>query len=269
MTTITGHRTAAFVLISVFIPLIVLQLTGCMQSTEALIAELKDIKPGVRTRAAEELGKRKDRRAVQPLIEVLRSDPRSYVRDSAAEALGQIGDPAAVDALLDALAEYEYWPLREASAEALGIIGDSRAVNGLIQLLGDPVKYVRDEAARALGRLKDPSAVPALIVVLEDSSEQVRYNAAEALGEIKDPRAIEPLIQKLNDADPKVQGESERVLMVMTGNDFGLDAERWSRWWAENKSQYEDPQVFKAFAEMNEKKYNDAVLEEIKRRRKK
>jgi len=264
MTTITGHRTVVFVLISVLIPLIVLQLTGCMRSTEALIAELKDPDPDVSADAAEELGKRKERRAVQPLIEMLRSEGRT----PAAKALGKIGDPAAVDALLDALKD-DFSVLRKESAEALGLIGDPRAVNGLIPLLRDEEEDVRYQAAWALGELKDPTAVPHLIEALEDSNEQVRYDAAEALGKIQDPRSVEPLIQKLNDIDADVQRKAEMVLMKMTGNDFGQDAERWSRWWAENKSQYEDPLVFKAFAEMNEKKYNDAVLEEIKRRRKK
>ena len=108
---------------------------------EALIAELRSHVEShgvsVRRRAAQHLGDLRSRRAVQPLIRLLR-DRDVGVRVSAARALGKIGDRAAVPAL--------------------------------IELLRDPSRFVRPVAITSLGEIRDPAAVPHLLPFLAEPS---------------------------------------------------------------------------------------------------
>src|SRR5881394_635435 len=64
--------------------------------TEQLILQLKNPNPEVRERAASELGDLRALPAVEPLIEILRSDTDYRPLISAAYSLGQINDPRAI-----------------------------------------------------------------------------------------------------------------------------------------------------------------------------
>src|SRR5437870_685522 len=112
----------------------------------------------VRAQAANELGDRKAREAVQPLIDCL--DGPEAVRTSAARALGSIQDPRAVEPLIGLLKDMNPL-LRSASARALGRIGDSRAVLPLV----DALKAGNEEAAPALVEF-GKAAIPPLIECL-------------------------------------------------------------------------------------------------------
>jgi HEAT repeat protein len=249
----------------IFQLLICLLMIGCSKSTNTLIRELTSHQQEDRAYAIEELGKRGDARAVVPLLGVLQSDPSGYMRSLAAEALGMIGDPRAVDGLLSVVTD-DHPILRRKAVEALGRIGDPRAEEKLIPLLKDNESFVRSKAAWALGRLKDVRALPFLVAALNDDDKWVRHSAVEALGEIKDPRSVEPLITLIADKDPDVQRRAVGVLWKMTGNDFGRDQERWRGWWIENKGKFQNPAVFKEFAEMNAKKWDESVNSAIERR---
>jgi hypothetical protein len=94
--------------------------------------------------------------AVEPLMNLLRSDPDPDARFGAAHALGGMGDPQAVPALMDALADPEpavrYW-----AVDALARLRAEEAVEALAELLRDPHKGVRARAAEAMRELSDPS----------------------------------------------------------------------------------------------------------------
>jgi HEAT repeat protein len=72
-----------------------------------LIVALEDPAPGIRTGAAQGLGRIGDARAIGPLSVALR-DPEASVRGAAADALGWIGDPRAVPALIQALSDEDH-----------------------------------------------------------------------------------------------------------------------------------------------------------------
>lgn len=100
--------------------------------------------------AAETLGKIGDRRAVEPLIEVLETPHELGLMEAATEALGRLGDPRAVPALSHVL---EKGPLavRLKAVTSLGQIGGEDAARALKQAASkDANKVVRDEAAKAL-----------------------------------------------------------------------------------------------------------------------
>lgn len=68
-------------------------------SVEGLIENLKSPDGNVRRLAASALGKIRDRRAVIPLINLLKVEVKPQVRQYAVKALGEIGDPSAIPTL--------------------------------------------------------------------------------------------------------------------------------------------------------------------------
>ena len=136
--------------------------------------------------------------AVKPLINSLKSSDDKIQRNSA-RVLGNIGDPSAVEPLINALInDGKSYYLGQAASEALGKIGDIRAVEPLINALTDKSYYVRENAAKALGEIGNPRAVIPLIKLLGDLDPSVLSAAALALGEIGDSRAVQPLLNELD-----------------------------------------------------------------------
>jgi HEAT repeat protein/beta-lactamase regulating signal transducer with metallopeptidase domain len=204
------------------------------KTVDALVAALKDGDPGVRTAAAESLGRIGDPRAVEPLGNLV-SDQNLEVKRAAVEALGQLEDPRAIPALTRAAKDSNPAVRREA-AEALlsvdeaaaiepllGLLsdsdpkvrvmaleglsrrGDRRALGPLSKLVKDPNVEVRARAVRALARFHDPSAQEALVTALKDANPEVRAAAAEALGELELKSAPQGLIDAARDGNPEVR----------------------------------------------------------------
>ena len=127
---------------------------------EELIADLQAENPLVRWQAAEQLGRAKDARAVDPLIGAL-GDGDEGVRREVIKALGEIGRP--------------------------------RAVGPLGGMLEDPDELVRLNTLAALEKIGGDEAITFLITALKNDNSMVRMNAATALGRIGDARAAGPL----------------------------------------------------------------------------
>lgn len=194
----------------------------------------------VREEAARALGELGDRRAVNPLIELLGDDNR-YVRREAAKSLGKIGDEHAIPALINALKDEdrygregaaeglggmgekafssliraikdEDWHVRMGAAIAFRIIGDKNALKVLIPAMKDENRFVRREVIKSLGRIGDHSVIDTLIAALKDPDRSVRLRAVSALSKCNDKRVIEPLIEALNDEDSGVRLRVIRAL---------------------------------------------------------
>lgn len=182
--------------------------TGDRRAVEPLIAMLKNPYDG--WAAAGALAKIPDARAVEPLIESLRSGDL-MLRYQAAESLGKIGDRRAVEPLISALQDEESM-VRCHAADSLGEIGDRRCVEGLIAALNDKDSSVRYSAVAALGKIGDPRAVPALLARMTDDDWVIaRQNAAEAAVRL-DPKAIDSIANALKSADPRLRWEAAEWL---------------------------------------------------------
>lgn len=126
-------------------------------AVEGLLHALADPEDMIVATAAIDLGKARERRAVEPLIRLLK--PQRALLDTwltayVAEALGHIRDPRAVDALVAALAN-EAEDVRKAAAKALGEIGDKRAVPHLSKVAKDDNdQSVRQAATESLQELQ-------------------------------------------------------------------------------------------------------------------
>lgn len=153
---------------------------------------------GLFTPNLEKLVKKKD---IDGLLKALRYKKAHYIRMKAAEALGKLRDKKAVDQLIHALEDEDEFVRREA-AEALGKIRNKKAVDPLIHMLMDKDEYVRTYAAEALGKIRDKKAVDPLIHVIKD--EDMGEAATVALIRLGEP-AVKPLIQMLKDKNEDVR----------------------------------------------------------------
>lgn len=137
---------------------------------------------GSTSRAIEAFGRLQSKRAVKPIIAILKGHDRFTVT-VAAQVLGEIQDPRSLQPLCGLLRSRDEG-VRRSAAEGLGLLGDARAISPLTAALKDADQGVRWNAANALGRIKNPAAVDVLVGVLNDSEEGVRAAALDALGDI-------------------------------------------------------------------------------------
>jgi len=120
-----------------------------------LLDILKGGSPAARLLAASALGELRDKRAVEPLIDVMQTDDAYAVRTAAATALGQIKDARAVWVLVATLQmRDETMPDRQASLEQL-----RTATQLALRKIGDPLaktggNTVIDAAAAAVAEVE-------------------------------------------------------------------------------------------------------------------
>ena len=174
------------------------------RAVPCLINELDSRYVAARIGAAEALGTILDRRAVKPLINIMKHDREPEVRWVAALALGQIGDPAAIPPLLLALrdrerhvragaagsldrlgwvpgnaAESAYRAIAFQDWEAVQKLGAAATVP-LTERLSDPDPRIRSLVLTRLGAIGDPKAQPACETGLRNPDERVRWAAVIA-----------------------------------------------------------------------------------------
>ncbi len=143
------------------------------------------------------LGRLKDRRAVSPLIELMRTSRDSELRTWVAYALGQIGDARAFEVLAEGLQnDANDLELRKTCAQALGALKDSRAVEPLVQVFASEKNNLelRSEAAIVLGTLGSNRIQPQLISALERTQDlEFLRSILSALADVGDRSCIEVL----------------------------------------------------------------------------
>jgi len=214
-------------------------LIGLMQKDDALGGE-----------AASALGKTRSRRAIAPLLAILR-DKDSSIRGDAIEALGEIGAVEAVDDIVQALDEsHETLTVPFAVAMSLvQLLGREHAADRLIgamQNLGEKgrivtatffvhlgnkelvekIKEEDEEAAasfEAFGAVAPKRAIPGLITALGDDNEKVRGAAAMALGSTAAQEAVDDLAMLFGDTDIEVRMAAAKALGDI-GGDKAVDA---------------------------------------------
>jgi HEAT repeat protein len=180
---------------------------GDPKAAVPLIEALGDINPEVRAKAAGSLGKLKESRAVDRLLEMILSDPIPFVRTRVAHTLGTIGHPKVVDHLIHVLKDPEWW-VRIRAIEALEQIGKASSA-ALIVALEDEDAEVRHRAATALERM---GYVQESIERME--SEGYRPDLSRILLLIGKSGVIEVLLAML----PRVQDAGRNFLVRLLGD---------------------------------------------------
>ena len=158
------------------------------------------------------LGNIGDRRAIEPLFELLPIEDIDLV-SSVPYALVQIGD-LDINQLLKAL-EDKRWRVRASVAMILGEIGGENMISPLHQMLVDENPTVIWHSISALGKIGDHRSVHPIIKMLQHSGSSVRGNAADALGKIGDASAANVLINALSDDNVSVSESAARALGLL------------------------------------------------------
>lgn len=131
---------------------------------------------------------------MEPLLGVLTDG--GAVQTPVVEALGLLGDRRAVPPLLRLLRDTPN-PARHSLTDALGLLRDPQAVKPLLDVLfdenGDPDPYV----VRALGRIGDPRALRALSAPREESASDVRLTTLAARAALGDRSALVTLQESM------------------------------------------------------------------------
>jgi len=177
---------------------------GDERCVEPLAAALRDGDWQVREVAIEGIGQ-----IGSPAVDVLLKLLRDWdVRKSAIMALGKIRDERVLEPLMQQLRNDEFM---EDATDALVNLGEP-ALPGLIKALKDKEELVRKQAVIALGRIKSPEAIDPLIEMLQNKDWFTRLTAAAALEAIGDERGREAIKPLLKDTDMVVKMRVERIL---------------------------------------------------------
>ncbi|HVG01823.1 MAG TPA: HEAT repeat domain-containing protein [Nitrospira sp.] len=177
---------------------------GDERCVEPLAAALRDGDWQVREVAIDGLGQ-----IGSPAVDVLLKLLRDWdVRKSAILALGRIRDERVLEPLMQQLRNDEFM---EDATDALVNLGEP-SLPGLIKALKDKEELVRKQAVIALGRIKSPEAIDPLIEMLQNKDWFTRLTAAAALEAIGHERGREAIKPLLKDSDMVVKMRVERIL---------------------------------------------------------
>lgn len=199
---------------------------------KTVIADFESGKTEDRIRLAPALGRIKDKKAVDALLDafdIRRASPRETA--AVLDALGEAGDPRAVEEIAAAndylrsmtlqLGELpaQLQVLRLKILGALGRLGGDQAVSILEEAVNDKDPRVVEEAVRGLGRLQIKDAIPALkqLAVQGGDMTQAVFEAFAAIG---DKRVDSTLEQGLTNQDKFVNVEAAYALAKLGRKDM-------------------------------------------------
>lgn len=165
-----------------------------------LIAEMQKAEKCSPRNIISQLGETGDKRAVQPLInimdaEVVKDHDCSMLKGAASTALGKLKDPRAVESLINALfygSAYLTRPIENLNPKW----------SKYSRFKGQ--RFLHENAAWALGEIGDKRAVEPLILALKHLNATGQGKAAEALGKLGDRRAVLPLAQSICDGSNRI-----------------------------------------------------------------
>ena len=190
-----------------------------------------------RMAAARELSEYRNVSSVAVLIDVLVNDAEAGVRTEAADSLGRIGNPTAYEVLLRIAeadidehvrerAEHSARKIEEGiDAEVLHVSSVFPPMNQGDEQLGEYLEdlrfgstLIRERAAAKLIEHRGTQAASALInVLINDYDRDVRLAAARSLSEMGDRMAVPFLeLAAANDESPSVRKEAEEAVETIT-----------------------------------------------------
>ncbi len=164
--------------------------------------------------------RRRDQRAVGPLVDALLSG-HALEDWQCIPTLGALGDLQAADALLRYIGLYQGADRSPASSvldmgidigRALRDMNARHVLKTIQDMLKSPLAFQRTGAALVIAGWGDDKLAASLIPLLVDPVIQVRVAAINALGELKAVAAFEPLQESVTDPDPDVSGAAEKAL---------------------------------------------------------
>ncbi|MFH1621881.1 MAG: HEAT repeat domain-containing protein [Candidatus Omnitrophota bacterium] len=176
------------------------------------IMDLQSDNTKLRRKAAFELGKIGDKRAVPYLIKTL-EDRDVYVRSNAICALGELRDKNAVSALLERFGKEDRATMRCFIIGALSQIDDERAIPFFLKILKEEEVDVKGGVVYYLGEKRIAGAVPLLIeTYYKDSDITLQREIMLALHKLKDERALPLLLDAVRNTNSLIRMEAVNAL---------------------------------------------------------
>ncbi len=204
--------------------------TGAM--VEFILSACNDVDDRVVEAAGRALGRMKSDESLGALLAGL-DHQNAKARFAAAYGFSRIhrAYPPAVPKLLSILRTGDD-DQRRAAIQALANMKDASTVDALIEALADKIPALRVIAAEALGTLKAAKAAPVLLAQVETASDwALQKVACESLAALRDVATIEPLLRLFETREGVLLEALHKTLASITGEDFGMDAAFWRRWW--------------------------------------
>lgn len=168
------------------------------------------------------LGDLGDKSAVNPLTEIMNTDPDPNLRDWATLSLYKLGSKDVLDSILEKF-KNSNTHFRTDVTVAFMHAKEKRAVNLIIDGLHSSNEKIRSISAQALGEISDPIAVWGLISVSNDPVISVREAATLALCKIGDKRAYQIFIEKLKDESPYIRRIATKALTILDQNSSSIN----------------------------------------------
>lgn len=168
---------------------------------------LSDKEPQTRLLAAEILGQRADTGA----------------RDDVERQFNRAKDPAEARVFFETLLELQRSLAKD----------DAAWHTRLEELTGGKDLGVAGLALRELVHLRGKDAMGALETALVSPDWSLRLIAAEELEKLRVPRSVALLVARIPDETGRLRIEMGRLLWRLTGQGFGVNAENWQRWYAD------------------------------------
>ncbi|MEA5418132.1 HEAT repeat domain-containing protein [Spirulina sp. CCNP1310] len=174
-----------------------------VQSSWSLLCELlqhdrhRTVEGGypVRRQAARALGTLQSVEAVPTLIDVLSCDQDAYLREAVIQALAAIGDRRAVAPLLQLLRSGNSQPY-EALIEALGQLQVQESLSDVKPFLKNPSERIQCAAARYCYQItRQPQYLERIIQNLDHVNPYLRWAAAFDLGAVGHLEAAQAILQ--------------------------------------------------------------------------
>lgn len=177
---------------------------------EALLVAMRAEDWEARARAAKNLGKCDDRRAVAPLLVALEDESPS-VRRAAAGGLGCLGDPRALVPLVRAFGS-GHGDTSSAAADALKAFGSAAvvALPPLLVVVRSGRSTRRAAAAQLIGEIGCDGAAEGLAEILCQRKPEVRQAVAGALDKLSGPDSSWGRLVRGDDQDFRRLGRSGR-----------------------------------------------------------
>jgi HEAT repeat protein len=212
--------------VAILLGIILLLIAGeraIASSIDDLIVNLYNNDQQIQLLAVEELGKMKDKRAIDALLQLVVNRGEDWrIKIKAIRLLGDVPDSRVLERLVkifnDPFLNEECPAIQWNTAIALGkkFNKGSRAVDSLIDAINHYNLLVREAVIQSLGRIGDSRAVPFLILALNNKRFAIKFSAIKALENIGDPQAI-PFLKQIaeNDSDPYVKGEAHSVIKII------------------------------------------------------
>lgn len=185
-----------------------------------LIGKLKDINGHVRRGAALGMKNSTSNQLVEPLFNVIATEPYGDVREAAASVLAARKEPEITKRLLDML-DSDNSRIRETISRTIWQCGSTLAVDSLIQRLEDKEWRVVVNSCKSLENVKDLKSIFPLKELLKHGSWQIRIAALSALRAFRSKELKQFFIPML--ADENTQVAKLAVVSLSELGDKSLD----------------------------------------------